>query len=156
MSHRVHPSAELPSRAALLASGALEASSAAAIFTACIAQAATSTVWGVGPWEHDYVSLIDDPPPDEIASAVALAAGSGERALTAIGYTETPDLELRMPICLDVCPQTVDMLIGTLLEVLTDVLTIAEDGSTADNLSDHARECALMYWSSLTADAAPT
>ena len=37
---------------------------------ATLAQTAASTVWGVGPWEHDFVSLMDDPPPDEIASVM--------------------------------------------------------------------------------------
>ena len=142
----VHPSAELPARAALLAGGNIEASAAAAVLTACLAQAATSTVWGVGPWDHDYTSLIEDPPPDEIASAVALAYRSDQRPLLGIGEVEVPDLELRMPVCLDICPDTMDMLVATLLEVLTEVLALVEETSNGGGMHS-ARECALVYTS---------
>ena len=72
----IHPRADFSSRAALLASGHIEASAAAAVLAATISQAAASTVWGVGPWEHDYSSLLSDSPPDEIAISVALAAAA--------------------------------------------------------------------------------
>ena len=122
--------ASVPARAAMLASGRIEAYAAAAVLSATLAQAAASTVWGVGPWEHDFASLIDDPPPDEIAKAVALAnvegaaatttnvsadPGDGEdaadgeaniahRAADGGNLGVLPDLELRLPLCLDVHP----------------------------------------------------
>ena len=83
-------------------------------------------VWGVGPWEHDFASLATEPPPDEIATAVALSAVAREKtpdggtlygrkgspaaeaaaaaeaeAATAAARAELP---LRAPLCLDVSP----------------------------------------------------
>ena len=135
----IHPSPEFPSRGALLAAGTVEACAAAAVLTATLAQAATSTVWGVGPWEHDYYSLMHDPPPDEIASAVALAAaeaqpgGGGSTA----GGAALPNLQLHVPLCLDVSPSTIHLLLASALSVLRQVVSLQSVQSAA--------ECALLY-----------
>eukprot|EP00962_Isochrysis_galbana_P051486 scaffold22891_cov82-Isochrysis_galbana.AAC.2 len=93
--------AEDPARAGLLSAGYLEACAAAVLVLAMLAEAAVATVRGVGPWEHRLSSLISEPPPSEIARAVALAAAGGG----------TPTPTLHRPVCLDVSPSGMRLLI---------------------------------------------
>ena len=127
----IYHSAEAPARGALLASGSIEAHAACAVLTATLSQCAASTVWGVGPWEHDFQSLITEPPPDEIASAVALAAA---QASDDADTDEAPVLEMCIPLCVDVSPRTLELLLRTTTEVLDEV-AVLQDVHGADSLA---------------------
>ena len=131
----IHPRADFSSRGALLASGCLEPCAASAVLSSLLAQCAASTVWGVGPWEHDYSSLSHEPPPDEIASAVALAAA--EQLDSSPDADSPPDLQISVPLCVDVSPQTVHLLLHALVDTLEEVGSIDALQSTAD--------CAIAY-----------
>ena len=111
-------------RAALLASGWIEASAAAALVVATLAQSAVATVRGVGPWEHDLHTLVTDPPPSEIARAVALAAEG-----TASGR---PALPLHRPLFLDVSPRGLRQLLQLSGVVVARVLAADTPTSPAD------------------------
>lgn len=129
----VRPPSEFPNRAALLSTGAMEASSAAAVLTATLAQASVGTVWGVGPWEHDLQSLLSDPPPDEIASAVAHMA---DRASYDSPDTP-PKLQLHVPLCLDVAPECLRRLFSVCADALVSALALSQ--------LESAKECGLLY-----------
>ena len=165
------PCAELPSRAALLAAGRVEAPAAAALLLSVLAEAAVGTVWGVGPWEHDFTSLASDPPPGEIAAAVALAvaeapnanvgadelaaggaAGGRAAALAAAAAAASKParreaLPLHAPLCVDVSPSTLRLLIVSAAEAL-EALAAAADvlcGLAAGDAAHATRELSLAY-----------
>ena len=105
-------------RSSMLAGGKIETGAAAAIVLSMLAEAAVATVRGVGPWEHDLASLVSEPPPSEIARAVALAA-TGQ-----FGGATTPALSLRLhvPLFLDVSPVAMERLFVLCGAVAADVL----------------------------------
>ena len=165
------PCAELPSRAALLAAGRVEAPAAAALLLSVLAEAAVGTVWGVGPWEHDFTSLASDPPPGEITAAVALAvaeapnanvgadelaaggaAGGRAAALAAAAAAASKParreaLPLHAPLCVDVSPSTLRLLIVSAAEAL-EALAAAADvlcGLAAGDAAHATRELSLAY-----------
>ena len=132
----LEPRKDTPSRATLLAAGALERDAAAALLLASLAEAAVGMVWGVGPWEHDFSSLAAEPPPDAIATAVALSAVARDKpptagnpmaaaAAAAAAATAAAELPLRAPLCLDVSPAALRRLLAVLAEALQRALHLA-------------------------------
>ena len=148
----VLPNAEFSSRGALLASGHLEVSAAAAVLSATLAQAAVGAVWGVGPWEHTMESLHEGLCPSELASAVAAAAAPGGRGVPTDGggdgggsagggsYLESgTQLPLHLPSCVDVAPVALRRLMLACAEALEKLRALEEVQSTS--------ELALVYTS---------
>jgi hypothetical protein len=117
------PSAAPPSRAAMLSAGGVEPCAAGALVLAVVAEAAVATVRGVGPWEHRLSSLISEPPPSEIARAVALAAAGG-----AGGGGGPPTLPLHKPLCLDVSPRGLRLLFQLCTQQAEAVLRLQGGG----------------------------
>ena len=86
----------------------------------------------VARWEHDFTSLLWDPPPDEIATSVVLAAaGVSDNSPPAA----PPKLELHVPLCVDVSPQSLRRLFSLCADGLLGALALTK--------LESATECAV-------------